>query len=158
MPAQLAVAFAPSITGGQPANTSKTGSFYLGNMNTRSWNQVVPQSASASNTLYYASPLTTSAYVLIIPNASQSISPTQPPTDQPEFYYSMINGTATLSDAAFITTCDWILKNYDNKGVPVGYSGSGTAANPAGCATVGACQAAFATLGWVTTYGMLPPP
>ena len=157
MPAQLAVAYAPNITGGQPANTSKTGSFYIGNMNTRAWNQVVPQTAPASNTLYYASPLTSSAYVLIIPNASQSISPTQPPTDQPEFFYSLLNGTATLSDAAFISTCDYVLKRYDAQGVPVGASGSGTAANPAGCATVSACQAAFTTLGWVTTYGFIPP-
>ena len=157
MPNQLAVAFAPSINGGQPPNTSKTGSFLIGNMNTRSWNQVVPQTASASNTLYYASPVTTSAYILAIPNRSQSISPTLPATDQPEFFYSLLNGAASLTDGAFISTCDYVLKRYDVNGLPVGYSGSGAAANPAGCVSVPACQAAFTSVGWFQNYGFQPP-
>ena len=157
MPAQYAIAYAPSINGGQPPNTSKTGSFLIGNMNTRAWNMVVPQTASASNTLYYASPLTTSAYILALPNRSQSISPTLPETDQPEFFYSLLNGVATRSDAAFISTADYCLKRYDVNGVPVGYSGSGAAANPAGCASVGTCQAAFTTAGWFQNYGFIIP-
>jgi len=157
MPLQFAIAYAPSINGGQPANTAKTGSFLIGNMDTKSWNQVVPQTSSASNTFYYASPITSSGYVIAIPNRSQSLSPTLPVTDQPEFYYSMLNGVASLTDAAYISTCNYILKSYDANGVVVGYSGSGTAVNPAGCATVSACQAAFATAGWFTSYGFIPP-
>jgi hypothetical protein len=157
MPAQYAIAYAPSINGGQPPNTSKTGSFLIGNMNTRAWNMVVPQTSSASNTLYYASPLTTSAYILALPNRSQSVSPTLPVTDQPEFFYSMIGGVASLTDAAFIATSDYCLKRYDVNGVPVGYSGSGAAANPAGCASVATCQAAFTTAGWFQNYGFIIP-
>jgi len=157
MPAQYAIAYAPSINGGQPANTSKTGSFLIGNMNTRAWNMVVPQTSSASNTLYYASPLTTSAYILALPNRSQSISPVNPVTDQPEFFYSLLNGVASLTDGAFIATADYCLKRYDINGVPVGYSGSGAAANPAGCASVATCQAAFTTAGWFQNYGFIVP-
>ena len=155
MPLQYAIAYAPARSGGQPANTSATGSFLIGNMDTRSWNQVVPQ--SSSNTLYYASPLTGSAYILAIPNRSQSISPTQPPTDQPEFFFSMIGGAASLTDGGFIGTANYCLKSYDINGVPVGYSGSGAAANPAGCASVAACQAAFTSVGWFQNYGFQPP-
>ena len=157
MPAQYAIAFAPSINGGQPPNTSKTGSFLIGNMNTRAWNMVVPQTSSASNTLYYASPLTTSAYILALPNRSQSISSVSPVTDQPEFFYSMIGGVASLTDGGFIATANYCLKSYDINGVPVGYSGSGAAANPAGCASVATCQAAFTTAGWFQNYGFIVP-
>jgi hypothetical protein len=157
MPAQYAIAYAPSINGGQPPNTSKTGSFLIGNMNTRAWNMVVPQTSSASNTLYYASPLTTSAYILALPNRSQSISPVSPVTDQPEFFYSMIGGVASLTDGGFIATANYCLKSYDINGVPVGYSGSGAAANPAGCASVATCQAAFTTAGWFQNYGFIVP-
>jgi hypothetical protein len=157
MPAQYAIAYAPSINGGQPPNTSKTGSFLIGNMNTRAWNMVVPQTSSASNTLYYASPVTTSAYILALPNRSQSISSVNPVTDQPQFFYSMVGGVASLTDAGFIATADYCLKRYDINGVPVGYSGSGAAANPAGCASVGACQSAFTAAGWFQSYGLIVP-
>jgi hypothetical protein len=155
MPAQYAIAFAPSINGGQPANTSKTGSFLIGNMNTRAWNMVVPQ--TSSNTLYYASPLTTSAYILALPNKSQSISPVSPVTDQPEFFYSMIGGVASLTDGGFIATADYCLKRYDLNGVPVGYSGSGAAAQATGCSSVVDCQTKFTTAGWFQNYGFIVP-
>jgi hypothetical protein len=157
MPAQYAIAYAPSINGGQPANTSKTGSFLIGNMNTRAWNMVVPQTSSASNTLYYASPLTTSAYILALPNRSQSISSVSPVTDQPQFYQSMVGGVASLTDGGFIATANYCLKSYDIKGVPVGYSGSSTAAEPTGCSSVVDCQNKFTTAGWFQNYGFTPP-
>ena len=156
MPLQLAIAYAPSLSGGQPANTSRTGSFLIGNMNTRAWNMVVLQTGS-SNTLYYASPLTGSAYILALPNKLSSISPGVPATDQPEFYQSMIGGVASLTDGGFIATANYCLKSYDLNGRPVGYSGSGAAANPAGCAAVATCQAAFTTAGWFQNYGFTPP-
>lgn len=156
MPNQLAIAYAPSLSGAQPANTSRTGSFLIGNMNTRVWNMVITQTGS-SNTLYYASPITSSAYILALPNASSSISPGNPPVDQPEFYYSMINGVASLTDGAFISTAAYCLKSYDGKGVPVGYSGSGTAADPTGCSSVVDCQNKFATAGWFQSYGFTAP-
>jgi len=155
MPLQYAIAYAPNLNGGQPANTSQTGSFIIGNMNTRAWNQAVPQ--TTTNTLYYASPLTGSAYILALPNKLSSISPGVPATDQPEFYYSMIGGVASLTDGGFIATANYCLKSYDINGVPVGYSGSGAAANPAGCAAVAACQAAFTSAGWFQNYGFVPP-
>ena len=156
MPLQLAIAYAPSLSGGQPANTSRTGSFLIGNMNTRAWNMVVPQTGS-SNTLYYASPLTSSAYILALPKLSSSITQGNPPVDQPQFFYSMVGGAASLTDGAFISTADYCLKRYDINGRVVGYSGSGTAANPAGCASVAACQAAFTSSGWFQNYGFIPP-
>jgi hypothetical protein len=152
MPNQLAIAYAPNLSGGQPANTSATGSFLIGNMNTRSWNMPVTQ--TTSNTFYFASPITSSAYVMAIPN------PLKPATgglfaglDQPQFYYSLVNGVASLTDAAFITTCSYILKHYTAAGVidsvnPVG---------PAGCADVSGCKAAFTSAGWFQSYGFLPP-
>ena len=156
MPNQLAIAYAPSLSGGQPANTSRTGSFLIGNMNTKAWNMVVPQTGS-SNTLYYASPLTGSAYILALPKLSSSVSPGIPPADQPQFYQSMVGGVASLTDGGFISTADYCLKRYDLNGRPVGYSGSGAAANPAGCASVAACQTAFTTAGWFQNYGFQPP-
>lgn len=155
MPLQYAIAYAPNLNGAQPANTSQTGSFIIGNMNTRAWNQVVPQ--TTTNTLYYASPLTGSAYILALPNKLSSISPGVPATDQPEFYQSMVGGAASLTDGGFIATANYCLKSYDINGVPVGYSGSGAAANPAGCASVAACQAAFTSAGWFQNYGFQPP-
>ena len=155
MPNQLAIAYAPNLSGGQPANTSQTGSFIIGNMNTRAWNMVVTQ--TTTNTLYYASSLTGSAYVLALPNKLSSLSPGVPASDRPQFYSSMIGGVPSLTDAGFIATADYCLKRYDINGVPVGYSGSGAAANPAGCASVGACQAAFTSAGWFQNYGFVPP-
>ena len=155
MPLQYAIAYAPNLNGAQPANTSQTGSFIIGNMNTRAWNQVVPQ--TTTNTLYYASPLTGSAYILALPNRLSSISPGIPATDQPEFFFSMVGGAASLTDGGFIATANYCLKSYDLNGRPVGYSGSGAAANPAGCASVVACQAAFTSAGWFQSYGFTPP-
>ncbi len=63
MPNQLAIAYAPNLSGGQPANTSATGSFLIGNMNTRAWNMVIPQ--TTTNTQYFASPITSSAFVCL---------------------------------------------------------------------------------------------
>jgi len=156
MPNTYAIAYAPNLSGGAPANTTNTGSFYIGNMNTRVWNQVVPQ--TTTNTLYFSSPLTSSAYIMAIPNPKDARSSGIPPNDQPQFYNSMINGTPTLSDAAFIFTCDYILKNYDTTGRQIQYSGSsGVPASATGCNTVVDCQNKFTVAGWFQNYGFNVP-
>jgi len=153
MPLQYAIAFSPARSGGQPANTSATGSFLIGNMNTRAWNMVVPQ--TTTSTQYFASPITSSAYVMAIPKISASVT-TGPFTgiDQPQFFYSQTgNQVYSLTDGAFISTCDWILKHYTANGTV----NSASPVNPAGCASVGACQAAFTSAGWFQSYGFTPP-
>ena len=151
MPNQLAIAYAPGLSGGQPANTSRTGSFLIGNMNTRVWNMVVPQ--SSSNTQYFASPVTSSAYVMAIPNLSASV--TLGPfvgLDQPQFYYSLLNGVASLTDGAFISTCSYILKNYKADG-----SVGSPPVDVLGCSSVGDCQSKFTSAGWFQSYGFVTP-
>ena len=153
MPNQLAIAYAPNLNGAQPPNTSQTGSFLIGNMNTRAWNMVVPQ--TTTNTQYFASPITSSAYVMAIPRISASVT-TGPfvGIDQPQFYYSQTGNQAySLTDGAFILTCDWLLKHYTANGTVDGVN----PVNPAGCASVGACQAAFTSAGWFQSYGFLAP-
>jgi hypothetical protein len=151
MPNQLAIAYAPGLSGGQPANTSRTGSFLIGNMNTRVWNMVVPQ--SSSNTQYFASPITSSAYVMAIPNLSASVT-TGPfvGIDQPQFYYSLVNGAASLTDGAFISTCSYILKNYKADG-----SVGSPPVDVLGCSSVGDCQSKFTAAGWFQSYGFVTP-
>ena len=152
MPNQLAIAYAPNLSGSQPANTVQTGSFIIGNMNTRAWDMAIPQ--TTTNTQYFASPVTSSAYVMAIPKISASVT-TGPFTglDQPQFFYSMVDGAATLNDAAFITTCDWLLKHYTANGTV----DSANPYNPVGCVAVGACQVAFTAAGWFTSYGFIAP-
>ena len=152
MPNQLAIAYAPNLSGGQPANTSATGSFLIGNMNTRAWNMAITQ--TTTNTQYFASPVTSSAYVMAIPRISASVT-LGPFTglDQPQFYYSLVNGIANLSDAAFITTCDYILKHYTANGTV----DSVNPVAPLGCSTVGNCQSAFTSAGWFQSYGFVAP-
>jgi len=151
MPNQLAIAYAPNLSGGQPANTSATGSFLIGNMNTRSWNMPVTQ--TTTNTFYFASPITSSAYVMAIPN------PLKPATgglfeglDQPQFYYSLLNGVASLTDGAFISTCSYILKNYKTDG-----SVGSPPADIAGCTNTSDCKTKFTAAGWFQSYGFLAP-
>ena len=145
--AQYAIAYSPTATGGT-ANTSQTGSFFIGNMTTRAWNQTVI--ATEGNTFYYGSPLANVSnafpYIIAIPKAGAS------PT-QPQFFYSMINGTFNQSDAAFIVTADWVLKHYATAG-SVNFA---SPANPAGCASVGTCQAALTSAGWFNSYNFVPP-
>ena len=151
MPNQLAIAYAPNLTGGQPPNTSATGSFLIGNMNTRAWNMVVPQ--NTTNTQYFASPITSSAYVMAIPNLSASVT-LGPFTglDQPQFYYSLLNGVASLTDGAFISTCSYILKNYKADG-----SVGSPPVDVLGCSSVGDCQSKFTAAGWFQSYGFGAP-
>jgi len=147
MPNTLAIAYSTTATGGV-ANTTQTGSFYIGNMNTRQWDGVVI--ASGGNTVYYASPITSSvgggAYVLGIPKPGAS------PT-APQFYHSLVNGEASLTEAAFITTCDYILKHY----TALGAVDSLNPVAPLGCSTVGNCQSAFTSAGWFQSYGFVAP-
>ena len=151
MPNQLAIAYAPNLSGGQPANTSQTGSFLIGNMNTRAWNMVIPQ--TTTNTQYFASPITSSAYVMAIPNLSASVT-LGPFTglDQPQFYYSLLNGAASLTDGAFILTCSYILKNYKADG-----SVGSPPVDVLGCSSVGDCQSKFTAAGWFQSYGFVTP-
>jgi hypothetical protein len=145
--AQYAIAYSPTATGGT-ANTTQTGSFYIGNMTTRAWNQTV--TATGGNTFYYGSPLANVSnvfpYIIAIPKAGAS------PT-QPQFFYSMLNGTFNQSDAAFVATADWVLKHYANDG-SVNFA---SPANPAGCADVASCKAALTSAGWFNSYSFVPP-
>ena len=146
--AQFAVAYAPNLSGGQPANTSKTGSFYVGAMiNGRTWNQTVTQ--TTTNTFFCASPLDNSAYIIALKNPNPSAPFTG--LDAPQFFHSLSNGVASKTDAAFIATCDYILKNYQTDGTP-----GAPPINPAGCSTVGNCQTAINTVGW-QSYGFVAP-
>jgi hypothetical protein len=148
--AQYAVAYAPNISGGTPSGTQKTGSFYIGNLvQGKTWNQAVPQ--TTTNTLYYASPIanvgTAQPYIIAIPKSG--VSP-----DQPQFFYSQTGGAFAQTDGAFIITCDYLLKGYTAAGA---VASPGGGANPAGCASVGACQAALTAVGWFQSYGFNPP-
>ena len=146
---KYAVAYAPNLSGGQPVNTTTTASFYIGNMSTRSWNQAVPQ--TTVNTLYAASPDDGDGYLIALPNPTPSPASPWNGLNAPQFFKSLTNGAAAKTDAAFIATCDYILKNYKSDGT------TGTPKiNPAGCATVGACQTAINLVGW-QSYGFVPP-
>lgn len=146
--AQFAVAYAPNISGGTPTNTTTTASFYIGQMiNGRTWNQAVTQ--TTTNTYYAASPLDNTAYIIALPNPSPSAPFTG--LNAPQFFHSLLNGVASKTDAAFISTCDYILKTYKTDGTV------GTPSiNGAGCASVSACQAAINTAGW-QSYGFVAP-
>ena len=138
MPAQIAIAYSPTATGGT-IGTSNTGSFYLGNMNTRQWAGVV--TATGGNTRFFASPDTSSGYVIALPYPQKPDGVTEP-----QFFR-----TATPSVALYTTLADWVLKHYTVEGNVVT---TGTAAAPAGCVDVTTCQAALTSAGWVTTFGL----
>lgn len=143
--AQFAITYAPNLSGGAPANTTQTGSFYIGNLiQGRTWNQVVPQ--TTVNTLFYASPNDVDGYLMAIPKPGAS-------PDQPQFYKSLgAGGAASKTDAAFINTCSYILKTYQANGT-VGQP----PANPAGCASVADCKTQFNATGWWQSYGFTAP-
>lgn len=147
--AQYAITYAPNLSGGEPSNTTKTGSFRIGNLSgSRAWNNVVPQ--TTTNTFFYSSPPANVAnaqpYIMAIPKAGAN-------PDQPQFYYSMVNGAFNLSDGAFISTCSYILKNYTTAGAV----NPGSPADPTGCSSVADCQTKFTTAGWFQSYGFVPP-
>ena len=149
--AQFAIAYAPNLSGGQPANTTVTGSFYIGNLTQgKVWNQTVTQ--TTTNTLFCASPNDSTAYLIAIPNPSPSAPFTG--TTAPQFFASLLNGAQSKTDAAFITTCDYILKRYNSSGAP---GAIGTGVNPAGCADVTGCKAAINAAGWWQSYGFTAP-
>ena len=145
---KYAVAYAPNATA-QPGNTSKTGSFYIGNTATRSWNQAVAQ--TTVNTLFAMSPDDSGSYVIAIPNPSPSPASPWSGLNAPQFFKSLVSGAPSKTDAGFIATCDYILKNYKTDGT------TGTPKiNPAGCASVVACQGAINAVGW-QSYGFNQP-
>jgi len=151
--AQYAIAYAPNLSGGQPASTQKTGSFYIGNLaQGKTWNQAVPQ--TTTNTLFFASPLANNnnaqPYVIAIPNPNKPAPFTG--LDQPQFFYSQTGGAFSQTDGAFIATCDYILKTYKTDG-----SVGQPSANPAGCNSVPNCQSALTTAGFFQSYGFNAP-
>lgn len=146
--AQYAVAYAPNLSGGAPANTTSTGSFYIGNMvNGKTWNQVVPQ--TTTNTFFCASPNDATAYIIALRNPSPSAPFSG--LDAPQFFFSLASGSPSKTDAAFINTCSYILKNYKADGT-VG----APPINPGGCGTVNDCKTQINTVGW-QSYGFVAP-
>ena len=111
---KYAVAYAPNISGGQPANTTTTASFYIGNMSTRSWNQAVIQ--TTTNTYYAASPDDADGYLIAIPNPTPGPASPWNGLNAPQFFKSLVNGSPSKTDAGFIATCSYILKNYKSDG------------------------------------------
>lgn len=149
--AQYAVAYAPNYNGGAASGsfTTKTGSFIIGSMGASRgpWNQALPQ--STTTTYYCASPNDTSAYIIALPNPSPSTPFVG--TTAPQFFYSLVAGAASKTDAGFISTCDYILKNYKSDGT------TGTPKiNAVGCASVSDCQTQINTVGW-QSYGFVAP-
>ena len=153
--AQYAITYAPNLSGGEPANTSKTGSFRIGNLTQgKVWNQAVPQ--TTTNTLFFASPPANNnnaqPYIIALPNPAKPAPFTG--LDQPQFFYSQIGGDFSQTDGAFISTCDYILKGYTAAGA-VASPGSGV--NPAGCSDVTGCKAAINAAGFFQSYGFTAP-
>ena len=145
---KYAVAYAPNATA-QPGNTSKTGSFYIGNTATRSWNQAVAQ--TTTNTLFAASPNDTDGYLIALRNPNPTPVSPWSGLDAPQFFKSLLNGAASKTDAAFISTCSYILKTYKTDGT-VG----SPPINAVGCSSVGDCQTQINTVGW-QSYGFVAP-
>jgi len=150
--AQFAVLYAPSITGGSTSNTTQTGSFYIGRLiQGRVWNQTI--TTSAGDAYFWASPDDASAYIIALPfNTGVSPAGFEIP---PQFFYSLAaNGSPSKTDAAFVNTCDYILKNYSNDGQVAG--GLNLPINSLGCSSVGNCQTQINTVGW-QSYGFTAP-
>ena len=151
--AQYAIAYAPNLTGGTPASTTQTGSFFIGNLTQgKVWNQAVPQ--STTNTIFFASPLANvgngAPYIIALPNPAKPAPFTG--LDQPQFFYSQAGGAFSQTDGAFIVTCDYILKSYKADG-----SVGQPPVNPAGCNSVPNCQSALTAVGFFQSYGFNPP-
>ena len=151
--AQYAIAYAPNLTGGTPASTTQTGSFFIGNLTQgKVWNQAVPQ--STTNTIFFASPLANigngAPYIIALPNPAKPAPFTG--LDQPQFFYSQTGGAFSLTDGAFIATCSYILKNYQADG-----SVGSPPAEAGGCISVGDCKTKFTAVGWFQSYGFNPP-
>jgi hypothetical protein len=147
--AQFAVLYAPSITGGSTSNTTQTGSFYIGRLiQGRVWNQII--TTSNGEAYFWASPDDASAYIIALPfNTGVSPAGYEIP---PQFFYSLAsNGSPSKTDAAFINTCSYILKNYSNDG-----SIGTPKINSLGCSTVNDCRNQINTVGW-QSYGFTAP-
>lgn len=156
-----AVAYAPGLSIPAPVGTQQTGSFYIGTMAGGPWNQELPQTGQIQTSSYFiGSPISGAAYIMAIP---ASMNPALRPIGQPDtiwpdgmtcpqFFYSLnpLNGAPLLNDAAFISTCDYMLKNYSISGVP-----GGTPADVTGCATVGDCTTKFAAAQWFHNYTLV---
>ena len=153
----LAIAYAPNLSGGAPANTVQTGSFIIGNLTPgRTWTQNIPQT-SGGDTLFFASPPcnvnNAAPYIMAMPN------PLKPATQgffegltQPQFFYSMTGGNFIFNDAAFTEICSYMLKNYKTDG-----SVGSPPVDVLGCSSVGDCQSKFTSAGWFQSYGFIAP-
>jgi hypothetical protein len=156
--AQYAITYAPNYSGGAaPSNTATTGSFFIGNLSgSRAWNNDVPQ--STTDTYFYGSPaaVNVQAYIFAIPNAKDAHGAGNPPVDQPHFFKSLnpATGAPALTDAAFIGTADFILKNYAVDGTV----NPGSPANPAGCSSVSDCILKIGQASWFHSYSYVPAP
>jgi hypothetical protein len=166
--ALYAIAYAPSISGGTPSNTQKTGSFYIGNLagGVRSWNGTLTQTGSSGNTQFFASPNANlvgstpdSGYIMAIPSPSGSGPAPYTAVDKPQFFRSQLSNnasgqvTGSLTDAAFISTCSYILKTY----TALGSVNISSPVNLLGCSSVGDCQTQFTNAGWFQSYGFNAP-
>ena len=139
---QFAVCYAPSASA-QPTFTSKTGSFYIGTMGVHNWDALVAQT-SISSTRFFASPLTSSGYIMAIPNPDTS---SFGGITQPQFFQS-----TTVADATFIQMCSYILKTYKANG-QVG----SPPVNAVGCSSASDCMTQFTTAGWYQNYQFSAP-
>ena len=153
---QLAITYAPNLDGSAPANTVNTGSFYIGRQIAgRVWNYTVAQ--TTTDTYFYSSPLSASYFTIALPNKKDSGGTGNPPTDQPQFLPSLLGGSPSKGDAAFIAACDFALKNYDTDGNPIDRAGAGPPANGVGCATVSECKLRFDQVNWFQDYSTVIP-
>lgn len=165
--ALYAIAYAPALTGGTPSNTQQTGSFYVGNLTSgvRAWNNTLAQTARAS-TQFFASPNANlvgsspdSGYIMAIPSPSGSGPAPFTDVDKPQFFRSQLSNnasgqvTGSLTDAAFISTCSYLLKTY----TALGSVNPGSPVNALGCTSVGDCQSQFTAAGWFQSYGFNAP-
>ena len=153
---QLAITYAPNLSGGAPANTTNTGSFYVGRQIAgRVWNQTVSQ--TTTDTLFYSSPLSASYFTIALPNKKDAGGAGNPPTDQPQFMPTTLGGVPSKGDAAFIAACNYALQNFDTDGNPIDRAGAGPAANGVGCDTVSNCKLRFDQVGWFQDYDTVIP-
>jgi len=156
-----AVLYAPTLNQVAPPNTQNTGSWYIGNQTTGGpFNQqILIQNAPTTSSYFVGSPVSGSAYIIALPaSMSAALRPAGQsaltwPDDMPcpQFFYSLVAGSPTLNDAAFINTTDYLLKNYSTDGFPVD-PGTHEPADPTGCNSVGTCTSKIGIAGWFHNY------
>lgn len=155
----ITVIIPSTYVSGNVSNTTTTGSMVIGNLlgGVRPWNDtiLVDLGTGPFPQYFYASPIAniSNAFPYVFGLPYTPLPPYAIMPYPPQFIYSMINGTPTLSDAAFVATADYILKNYNTSG----QVDSVTPCNPGGCNNVTDCQRAVDGCGWFQSYGFTPP-